>query len=112
MFSEDEHSHDLNEPPLLAEARQRLDEHGIRSQVASQSPHDVDSRIRLIAPSGRTHTYLLQLKKRMGREQATALHVPVSRDLLVVAPYVSEPAAELLRRRGRKRPPIVEGRAH
>lgn len=100
MFNENEHGTFLNEPPLLAEARQQLNQHGIRSQVTSSRPDDVDGRIRLIAPSGRTHTYLFQLKQRIGSEQATALHAPLNRDLLVVAPYIGEPAAEVLRRRG------------
>ncbi|MFL5910202.1 MAG: hypothetical protein ACJ768_06495, partial [Gaiellaceae bacterium] len=66
MYNGDEHGTVSNGSALLTEVRQRLDEHGIRSQVASQSPDDVDGKIQLIAPSGRAHTYLLQQKAAHG----------------------------------------------
>lgn len=90
----------MNSVASLDSARRWLQEYGVRSRLSHRSRHRIHGDIRLTTGSGRSGAYVLDVKQRMGREQATALPLPVGERLLVVAPFISDAVAEILRRRG------------
>jgi len=102
LFIMSEHDIGLNEEDLLGAALRRLAEVELQAVVEVSGPGGVDggfdALVRVNAPVG-TELYEVQLKSRVSPGSAAAVRPPGHRRLLMVTSHVSEPVAEVWRRR-------------
>ncbi|MBN6034248.1 type IV toxin-antitoxin system AbiEi family antitoxin [Amycolatopsis sp. 195334CR] len=99
MFSDREHVDFLNGGSVLAAVRRRLGELGFRDEL-EPAADGVDAVLHLTSGGGASRSYGVQVKQRLTAELATAVHIPPAYPALVVAPSISDPAADRLRARG------------
>ncbi|NUU24894.1 MAG: hypothetical protein HOV68_25820 [Streptomycetaceae bacterium] len=102
MFSENEQGEILNKHGPRLPLDDLLRQVGLRAVVTSADPDDwhADAYVEVSRPSGASRTYVVELKRHVPPELATALHPHASLPTLVVARSITERAAELLRERG------------
>jgi hypothetical protein len=92
----------LNKHGPLVTLRDLLRQLGLRAVVRPAGPADrwIDAFVEVGRPSGTSRTYVLETKRHVAAELATALHPHPSLPTLVFARSITERAAELLRGRG------------
>lgn len=102
MFSESEQGEILNKGGPGVALPDLLGPLGLHAVVRPATPSDaeVDAFVEVSTPSGASRTYVLEVKRHVPPELATALHPWASLPTLVVARSITERAAELLRARG------------
>lgn len=102
MFSGNEQSEILNKDEPQTALPDLLGQLGLRAVVRPATPSDaeVDAFVEVSTPSGSSRTYVVEIKRHVPPELATALHPHASLPTLVVARSITERAAELLRARG------------
>ena len=102
MFNESEHDEMLNKRGRWGAFEALVARLGLRAVVRPSGPPDrsVDVLIELDRPSGASRTYIVELKRDVPAELASALHPHPSLPVLVYARSITERAAEVLRERG------------
>ncbi|GAA3842480.1 type IV toxin-antitoxin system AbiEi family antitoxin [Saccharothrix violaceirubra] len=103
MFNENEHGRKLNESTRLSELRAWLSPLGLKVDMepgGHASDHRIDMVVRVSRASGAARTYAVEIKRDVPPAMATALHPHASLPTLVVARWITEQAAGLMRERG------------
>ncbi|MCU1648686.1 MAG: hypothetical protein JWN03_8961 [Nocardia sp.] len=97
MFIQNEHDEIMNE--LVRDVRSVLGERGVTLRIVVSADLGTDLVVCLDAGERGDKTYVVQLRSRLTSENARALP-PADRSMLVIAPYISRAAAEVLQRNG------------